>query len=441
MESIHTHAKLIADYKLFENQLNGETATSLHAIRSEAAERFAALGFPSIRNEEWKYSNVLPLLQHSYTVLHSKGDTALTHEDIAPLLVEGLDACVVVLVNGVLQQHLSTFPAEQDRIVVCTVAEAYRSHSAVFNAHFARYASYSANAFTALNTAFASNGVFVYVPDGVVAAKPIHIVSVADVRSENVLVQPRVLVVLGNNSQASVVESYGVIGEQKSFTNGIAEVVLGNAARAEYYKLQDSLGSSAYVGTLQVQQERDSVFRTATATLDGEFVRNDLNIVLNGEGCEAHLNGLYLPAGQQHVDNHTLVDHAKPHCNSNELYKGVLNGNATGVFNGKVMVRPDAQKTNAFQSNRNVLLSDAASMNTKPQLEIFADDVKCSHGATIGKLDDAALFYLRARGLSEQRAKALLLVAFASDVLSEIHLEPVRQHVEQRVAERLHAEQ
>lgn len=440
MESIQTHAQLLADYKLFEHKLNGDTATSLHAIRSNAAERFSALGFPSIRNEEWKYTNVLPLLQRSYTVLHNNGASALTREDIAPLLIEGLDAFVVVLVNGVLQRELSILPSEGERVVVCGLAEAYRNHSAVCTAHFAQYAQYDANAFVALNTAFASDGVFVYAPDGAEATKPIHIISIADTRNGDVLLQPRLLAVLGKNSHVTMVESNGVVGQHMGFANSTTEIVLDCAARAEYYKLQDALGNSAYIGTVQVQQERNSVFRTATITLDGKVVRNDLNIVLNGEGCETHLHGLYVPTGEQHVDNHTLVDHAQPHCNSNELYKGVLGGNSTGVFNGKVMVRPDAQKTGAFQSNRNVLLSDTASMNTKPQLEIFADDVKCSHGATIGKLDDAALFYLRARGLSEQSAKAMLLVAFASDVLGEIHLAEVRKHAEQRVVEKLYAE-
>lgn len=437
MESMNTHTKFIADYKLFESQLNGESKTSLHTLRSEAAEQFAALGFPTMRNEEWKYTNVLSLLQREYTVLHGKSATSLTHEDIASLLIDGLDAFVIVLVNGVVQKHLSSMPAEQNGVVVGSLAEAYRSHSAVLNAHFAQYANYRTQAFTALNTAFASDGVFVYAPDGTTIEKPIHIVSVADTRNGDVLVQPRVLVVLGKSSAATVVESYGVLGAHMGLSNSIAEVVLGNSARAEYYKLQDT-PSSASISTLQVQQERDSVLRTATITLDGEFVRNDLNIVLNGEGCEAHLNGLYLPTGTQHVDNHTLVDHAKPHCNSNELYKGILSGASTGVFNGKVMVRPDAQKTNAFQSNRNILLSETASINAKPQLEIFADDVKCSHGATIGRLDETALFYLRSRGLGEEYAKALLLGAFAADVLETIHLAPVQKHIEQRVAERLH---
>jgi Fe-S cluster assembly protein SufD len=438
-ESIDIRAKFLADFEMLESRLNGESSTPLHAIRRDAIEQFQALGFPTIRNEEWKYTNVQPFVLNNYSVLASR-TTTLTHDDIKPFLFHEEGDFVLVFVNGIFSAELSVVPEVQGGIVVDHFAAAQQRYSTIFRDHFAQHADYRSDAFTALSTAFALDGVFVYVPDNRSLDKTVHVVMIADARQDNVFAQPRNLVVLGKNSSARIVESCGVIGENIGFLNTVTEMFLDENARGEYYKVQDTPGRSSYVGTLQAHQERSSVFTTVTTTLESRFVRNNLNILLNGEGCESHLNGLYLPAGEQHVDNHTLVDHAKPHCESNELYKGILDGKSTGVFNGKVMVRPDAQKTNAFQSNRNILLSDTASINSKPQLEIFADDVKCSHGATIGQLDDAAVFYLRSRGLDEAQAKALMTIAFASDVVETISIDSLREKLEERVARRLYRE-
>lgn len=436
-DALDTRAKFLADFEMLESRLNGESSTPLHAIRRDAIGQFEALGFPTIRNEEWKYTNVQPLVQNTYSLFGGR-KTTLTQEDIRPFLFHEDGDFVLVFVNGVFQAGLSVLPEIQGGIVVDHFAAAQQQYGTIFRNHFAQHADYRSDAFTALSTAFALDGAFVYVPDGQVLNRPVHIVLIADARNENVFMQPRNLVVLGKNSSARMVESYGVIGDNIGFLNTVTEMFIDENARGEYYKVQDTPGQSSVVGTLQVHQERSSVLTTVTTTLEGRFVRNNLNILLNGEGCESHLNGLYLSGGDQHVDNHTLVDHAKPHCESNELYKGILDGKSTGVFNGKVLVRPDAQKTNAFQSNRNVLLSDGASINSKPQLEIFADDVKCSHGATIGQLDEAALFYLRSRGLDEHQARALMMVAFAADVLETIPVVSLREQLEQRVVQRLH---
>lgn len=436
-ESVDLRSKFTAEFEMLESGMNGESKSYMHGIRRAAIEQFAALGFPTVRNEEWKYTNVQPLVSRPYAL--SQRMAALPHRSaVEQFLIGGLNAYVLVFVNGAFAESLSSLPEQQGRIVVGNFAAAQHAHSAIVHRHFAQYAEYSADAFAALNTAFSHDGAFVCVPDGQILDKPVQIVSIADARHGDVFAQPRHLVVLGRNSHARIVESSGTLGEHIGFQNAVAEVYVGEDSTAEFYRVQDSSARSVVVHTLSAFQEQRSAFTTVAATLDGEFVRNNVNIRLGGERAEAHLNGLYLPTGEQHVDSHTCVDHALPHCNSNELYKGVLDGNATGVFNGKVLVRPDAQKTNAFQSNRNVLLSASASINSKPQLEIFADDVKCSHGATIGQLDEDALFYLRARGLGEDRAKALLLYAFASDVLDTIALVPLREHLETRVAERLH---
>jgi len=252
------------------------------------------------------------------------------------------------------------------------------------------------------------------------------------------LAQPRNLIHFGKNSDASVVEKFISIGDNTQFTNAISEVVVSENASAKYYKLQNENPTAYHVGTTQVYQERNSHFSITTVTTNGGIVRNNLNLKLDGEGIDTHMYGLYLLDGETHVDNHTAVDHAKPHSQSNELYKGVMNGKSTGVFNGKIYVRQDAQKTNAFQSNRNVLLSDDASIYTKPQLEIWADDVKCSHGATTGQIDEEALFYLQSRGISKDTAKALLMIAFASEVVQEVKIKEVKEYVEQIIHNMLH---
>jgi Fe-S cluster assembly protein SufD len=277
--------------------------------------------------------------------------------------------------------------------------------------------------------------VFIHVPDRQVVEQPVYIYNIVDTRNGNVLAQPRSLIHLGSRSQLHIVETFATIGQGDGFTNQVIEVVVEKDGRLEYYKIQEDKGSQ--VSTTHIRHVAKSYSNTVTVSLDGGLVRNNLNIVLDAEHCESHLYGLYLQGGGNHVDNHTIVDNAKPHCYSNQLYKGVLDDDATGVFNGKIFVRQDAQKTNAYQSNKNILLSGSASVNTKPQLEIFADDVKCSHGCTIGKLDEAGLFYLRSRGISEKNAKSLLLHAFVSDILENIHLPQIREYVDQQISKRL----
>jgi Fe-S cluster assembly protein SufD len=274
------------------------------------------------------------------------------------------------------------------------------------------------------------------VKKGKIVEHPVYIYNITDARSAPILSQPRSLIYVGEHAQMKLVETFSTIGEQESFTNQVLEMVVEKDAHAEYYKIQNDAGHSQ-VSTTHIRQIGKSYTHTVTISIDGEIVRNNLNVVLDAEHCESHLYGLYLMKGNTHVDNHTVVDNVKPHCFSNELYKGIMDEQATGVFNGKIFVEPDAQKTNAYQSNKNVLLSDNASINAKPQLEIFADDVKCSHGCTVGSLDEEAMFYLRSRGISEKTAKSLMLHAFADDVLEHINLPAIRDYVDELISERL----
>jgi len=292
----------------------------------------------------------------------------------------------------------------------------------------------------ALNTAFLANGLFVLIKRNKQVTKPVYVYHLTDTNADNVFVQPRSLFVIEENAQLQLVELYNNNGLHESFTNEVIEIAVHENARLEYYKVQDENENCHHVGTTHVRQVGKCFTHCVTVTLNGGTIRNNINMVLEASSNEGHLYGLYMVDGKTHVDNHSIVDNVMPNCFSNELYKGIMDGNSTGVFNGKIFVRQDAQKTNAYQSNKNILMSDTSSVNTKPQLEIFADDVKCSHGCTIGQLDEDALFYLRARGIGEKKAKALLLHAFAADILEQIKPEVLRTYLEQKIDDRLNIE-
>jgi Fe-S cluster assembly protein SufD len=429
--------RLLTSFSQFEKELNGSISSPIHTLRKDALEQFDRLGFPTTKHEEWKYTDIKGLLKQDFDFAPINHSISTSAYDIQDLLIPDTEANILVFVNGIYQAGLSKIVSSSQDIVIKDFTEAYTTHGSIIDSYFAKFAAYKTNAFVALNTAFAQKGTFVHIPNNKVVEKPVIIYHIADTSASKPVAMPRNLLVAGKNSQASVVEVYLTKGEGTSFTNTVTEIVIQENASLEHIKIQN-VGSEAYnIGTTQVYQVRDSKLFSVTVSLNGAIVRNDLNIVLDDQNCEANLYGLYMPTGKTHIDNHSLVDHAKPHSYSNELYKGILDGKSTGVFNGKIFVRQDAQKTNAFQSNRNILLSKEASMNTKPQLEIFADDVKCSHGATTGQLDEDMLFYLRSRGISLEKAKALLMHAFAADVVNQIKIESVRHYVENAITSRL----
>lgn len=432
--------QLLRDFKRFENALNGSAKAETQVIREQALEVFKTLGFPTQRHEEWKYTSVQPLFKYDWKTCLPDDASELTREDIAPLLFKKLQATVLVVVNGVFKKELSMLLKQADGIITTGFKNAESENSELFKKHFAQHAAFKNEAFTALSTAFAHDGAFVFVPNGKVAEHPIHIVNIIDSRAENMIAQPRNLIILGKNSQATIIETTHTLGENESFKNAVSEIFLDENAVLKMHIVQNDSDNSFAVNTTQVHQERTSNFTATTVSLGGGVIRNNMNALLNGEHCESNFNGLYVLKSREHVDNHTLADHAVPNCQSNELYKGILDDESTGVFNGKIMVRADAQKTNAFQSNRNILLSKNATINTKPQLEIYADDVKCSHGATTGQLDEEAMFYLRARGLGEEKARALLLHAFAADVLQKIDVAELCEELLRLIDERLHIE-
>jgi Fe-S cluster assembly protein SufD len=378
--------------------------TWLHQLRHDGITRFAKLGFPTTHHEDWKYTNVTPIAKTRFALSGSDGN-GLTTDTLTPFLLKDESSIRLVFVNGHYVEALSSPHPRPDGVQVSSLATALTTSSDRIEPHLAHYALYQEHAFVALNTAFFQDGAFVYVPTGCTLERPIHLLFISTKGDEPAVQHPRTLVLLGRNSQATVLESYSSLKGHASFTNAVTELVLGPNAVLDHYKLQYDNSIGYHIATVQAQQDRHSIFSSHTIDLGGALTRNDTNAVLAGECSECTLDGLYLASGQQHVDNHTRIDHAASHCTSRELYKGVIGGKARGVFNGKIVVHKDAHKTDAAQTNKNLLLSPEALVDSKPQLEIFNNDVRCSHGSTIGQLDQEALFFLQARGIDRQAAR------------------------------------
>ena len=415
---------LISEFESTKNSLFGNIF-----LREQAMKSFYGQGIPNRKQEEYKYLNIDLHLKGEYTLKNNK---TLASKQIEPLRILK-DAFTIVVENGVFNTDLSTLTNLPEGLTICSLSEAYKKYPQIFEKHYAQYADINTDAFIALNTAMAKDGVFIHVKKNLAIANPIHIIHISK-QDQNSIINPRNLIIVDANAQAKIIESYEIIDSTaKVFNNSLTEIVVEADAIVDHYKIQDEKSFGYLLSTTQVIQKKQSVFSTHTFTLSGSLVRNNLNVILDDEGIESNLNGLYLTNETQIIDNHTLVDHRKPKCNSNELYKGIIDGKSTATFNGKIFVRKDAQKTNAFQSNKNILLSDDGTINTKPQLEIYADDVKCSHGTSTGKLDEDKIFYLRARGLSETSAKKLLMHAFASEVVDTIKINELREYIEAKI--------
>ncbi|HSE62815.1 MAG TPA: Fe-S cluster assembly protein SufD [Thermoanaerobaculia bacterium] len=397
----------------------------LFEIRRDAMERLTEIGFPTMRQEEWKYTNVAPILKTAFVSAPEPGPRRVE---------EPREGTQLVFVNGRHAPDLSSTP--RDGVQVGSLRQLLATEPELARPHLAKIAR-DGNAFAAANAAFLEDGAFVRIPKGAAVPEPIHLVFLSEPVFGPTMSHIRNLIVSEPGSQASVVETYiGTAGELY-FTNAVTEVALGDGAILDHYKLERESTSAYHVATMEVLQDRDSRLTSHSMTFGGALVRNDLNVRLAAEGADCTLNGLFVGSGNQHLDNHTLIDHAKPHGTSRELYKGIMDGKSRGVFHGKIIVRPDAQKTDAMQTNKNLLLSKEALVNSTPALEIFADDVKCRHGSTIGQLDAGALFYLRSRGIGEREARDLLVYAFASDVSSRIRIAPLRALVEEHLGLRL----
>ncbi len=413
---------------LLENTFASEPAW-LKEKRKEAFEVFSTEGVPTRKDENYKYTDVKKIFDSKYTATHNK-----LHKGIAipPPIAEG--NIQLVFINGWLYKDSTLSAKLPKEVVVGNMAtDGLGKYSEVLKKHL----SSSGDALSQLNAALWTDGAFIYVPAKIILENPIEIIHIATGNNE-LLASPKHLFVIENNAEAQIIErSISVEAEKYIIVNSFAEVVVGENGKLQYYRIQNDCKNVSQISNIYTTLDKNSHFDTNTISLGNDFVRNNLNIAFEGENSEIHLNGLFVVSGNEFVDNHTAVQHNKPHCQSNQLYKGVLDEKATGIFNGKIFVARDAQKTNAYQSSKNILLSDDATINTKPELEIYADDVKCSHGTTTGQINEDSLFYLRARGLSEESARRLLLVAFANDVLETIKIDALRAYLEELINKKI----
>jgi Fe-S cluster assembly protein SufD len=405
-------------------------------LRDSAAASFAEHGLPSTRDEDWKYTNVKPIAKRQFRPAGSS-DEGVNAAAVAGCAIEGLSCHRAVFVNGYFSPPLSDLSALPPGVVLDSLARTLAERPQDLSAALGRVMPAESHGFTSLNTAYLTDGAYLRVPEGVVVEHPIDLLFINTAIDPAPVVQPRNLIVMEPSSSASVLERYVGVGNGSYLTNAVTELSVRANASIEHYKLQEESVQAYHVGGLFINLERDARVTSHNVAVGGAIARTDLRAVLAAEGAHCEMNGLYLGNGRQHLDNHTQIDHARPRCTSDEYYKGVLDDRARAVFHGRIVVQQDAQQTDAQQQNRNLLLSPDAEIDTKPQLEIYADDVKCSHGATVGQLDSDSLFYLRSRAIDERTARLLLTYAFANDVIGRCALKPVRERLEQTLTRKL----
>lgn len=429
----------LARFEEFERSVAGNSPAWLRAIRTAGIAHFAEQGFPTTRHEEWRFTNVAPIAAFPFKPATRPQYDGVTDQAIEAHTFGGMACHRLVFVNGHFSPQLSTLLPRPDGVKLGCLAAAIHSDGPLVEKHLGRYAGYMENPFVAFNTAFIQDGAFIHIPARVELAEPVHLLFLTT--EAGLTTFPRNLIIADRSSSVKVVEDHVSLVPLAHFTCPVTEIVTAENAAVEHLKLQRENESAFHVGAVQAAQAADSRVISHSISLGARLARNNIHLVLNGPGIDSILNGLYLAGGEQLMDHHTVADHASPRCNSHEFYHGILCGKARGVFNGKIFVRQIAQKTDAKQTNRNLLLSDLASVDTKPQLEIFADDVKCTHGATVGQLDEQAIFYLRSRGIGLNDARNMLVKAFAGGILDRITIGPVRAELERTLFERLEREQ
>jgi Fe-S cluster assembly protein SufD len=436
---IKSESKYESAFRSLNHASKGQQPGWFERLRQRAMDSFIQLGFPTVEQEEWKYTNLAPLtkLDPDPIVLSS---TKIGPETLRPFSYPESVNCQLVLVNGVLQSKLSSI-SEKNPIVALELSEAvvHERYGDLVRKHLAAGADYCASGPTALNTAFISSGAFVLVPRNVKLDVPLQILCLSDPVGSEMATFPRLLVVLEENSSATIIETYASTKESQYFTNGVVEIVLKDEARLEHCRVQRESVEAFHVATTTAELGRCSSYNTTSVTLGAKLSRHDINVLLDHEGAECRVDGLYIVSTGQHSDTHSVIDHRQAHCTSRQLYKGILDGNSRAVFNGKVFVRHGAQKTDAMQTNKNLLLSPEAHVDTKPQLEIFADDVKCAHGAAVGQIDEEELFYLETRGIHSDLARNLLTYGFAEEVIGKINVDSIRLQLDEAVLHRLNA--
>jgi Fe-S cluster assembly protein SufD len=424
-------------FSRFEQEAPGKQPTWLFPIRKAGIARFAELGFPTLKDEDWRFTNIAPIVQRPFHPIHDYSLDGLNLGVVRQFAFRDLDSYRLVFVNGHFSPELSEVNALPKGVRVASLAAELTENPAAVEKHLSRHTRTDENAFAALNTAFFHDGAFLQVPSGVTLEKPVHLLYITTASEPGATVHPRNLIIAGQGSGLTVIESYVSTVRAAYFTNALTEFVIGEGAHVEHCKLQDESPAAFHIATLHSFLGRSCNFLSHSIALGSKLSRNTIRTQLAGEGVECVLNGLYLTRDEQLADHHMVVEHAEPHCNSHEYFNGILDDRSRGVFHGRILVRPGAQKTDAKQTNKNLLLSDDATANTKPQLEIYADDVKCTHGATIGQLQKEAIFYLRARGIGEETARRMLIHSFAGEITDRIQCVPVRDELDQLVWDRL----
>nr|WP_297915348.1 Fe-S cluster assembly protein SufD [uncultured Allomuricauda sp.] len=426
--------KLLSSFLAFENN-NLDLNSPVHEVRSEAIKNFENKGFPSKKEEAWKYTSLNSIQKVDFSIF-PKQETALEYKDIKKYFVHEIDTYKIVFIDGVYSSYLSE--TTHDGVDVCLMSAALTKpqYRQVIDVYFNKVASKD-ESLTSLNTAFSKEGAYIYIPKNKMPKKPVQILHLATGNEAALLLQPRNLIIAEENAELQVIERHQSLTGNEVLTNSVTEIFAAKDAIVDYYKVQNDVSTASLIDNTYISQKGNSVVRVHTFSFGGKLTRNNLNFYQNGERIDSTLKGVTILGEKQHVDHHTLVHHAQPNCESHQDYKGIFGEQSTGVFNGKIIVDKIAQKTNAFQQNNNVLISDRATVNTKPQLEIFADDVRCSHGCTVGQLDQEALFYLQSRGIPKKEAQALLMYAFANNVLESVRIPELKTRINALIAKKL----
>ncbi len=424
--------KILSSYLAFEDYL--EDDSPIHELRNKAIKTFESNGFPSKKEEAWKYTSLNALLKEDYSIFPKK-ETSIEFKEVKKYFLHEIDTFKIVFVDGVYSSFLSSTTHDGMDICLLSAALSKDKYKPVIETYFNKAA--KEDSLTSLNTAFAKEGAYIYIPKHKEVQKPVEIINFYTGSEAALILQPRNLIVVGENAHIQIIERHQSLSENAVLTNSVTEIFTEKRAFVDYYKIQNDLPSASLIDHTYIKQERDSVCSVHTFSFGGKLTRNNLNFYQHGENSNSILKGITILEQKQHVDHNTLVHHIAPNCESHQDYKGIFDDNATGVFNGKIYVEKDAQKLNAFQQNNNILISDKATINSKPQLEIFADDVRCSHGCTIGQLDDEAMFYLRSRGIGEKEARALLMYAFANNVLESVKIPELKKRINKLIANKI----
>jgi len=438
MTTIELQEELTNLYNDRSETIKKESSELINSFRNKAFEDFQRLGIPTRKNEQYKYTDLMNYLAGDYTYEIAPAKLSVKLEELFKCDIPELDTHIVLVLNG-FYYNQNSFSALPEGIIISSLAEASLKYPEIVNKHYGQYADTSLDSLAALNTLFAQDGIFIYIPKNCILKRPIQIINIG-YSHKNLRVTSRNLIIADKNSTASILVCDHTLCKQSFITNSLTELFLDEGSRIDYVKTQNENGNSSQISNTFIQQKENSVFTTNSITLHGGLIRNNIFAKLDGEGAQNNSYGLFFGDDNQHIANFTHIHHAKPHCTSDQLFKGILDGNSTGAFNGKILVDKFAVKTLAYQKNNNILLSKTARVNTKPQLEIYNDDVKCSHGATVGQLDNDSLFYLRSRGIGYKEAMHLLMYAFANEVISKISLGPLQERMIDLVDRRLKGE-